>query len=299
MKIQEDKDESHRKRSLRDDEEEQDFLQEQQARILAQLKPGYSWIKHFQTMHPGWDFLHYEEIPWTPIKKDLSLCKVAYLSFAGVFRKGQKPFNVSAGAVPEHWRRLRFKFPGDASFREIPRETTSSELLITHTHFDHSDADEDINCVFPLDRLQELNEENFFESLCSRHYSFMGYSPDWEPIAKGHAIAVGDQLLREGVDVAFLSPGCLLSHQNLAIVQRHLESIGIVTVSITLCSDITLQIGTPRSLSLRFPFGNVFGASQDAMTQSRIVQDVLSSLEEFEEPGEIIELPYDWTVIPS
>lgn len=299
MKTQEDKDDSQRRRSLREEDDEQDFRQEQQARLMDQLKPGFSWTKYFQNLHPGWDFLSFDEIPWTPLRKPISQCKVAYLSFAGVFRKGHKPFNSSAGPVPEHLRRFRFKYPGDASYREIPKDVPAEELLVTHTHFDHSDADEDINCIFPTARLLELNEENLFGSLCDCHFSFMGYTPDWKQLEAGPIRSVTDRLLQEGVDVAFLSPGCLLSHQNLALVQRHLEASGIVTVSISLCSDITLQIGTPRSLLLRFPFGNVFGASQDAMTQSRIIEDVFTSLEEFEEPGEIIELPYEWTVNPT
>lgn len=299
MKILDEKDDIQRRRNFRDEEEEPDFLLEQRPHLLDQLKPDYSWIKYFQLSHPGWEFLRFEDIPWTPLRKEIAECKITYISFAGVYGLGQKPFNTSPGPVSEYLRRYRFKTPGDPSYREIHKDVDPTELMVSHADYDHADAGEDINCVFPLERLLELNEENLFGALGDTHYSLLGNVPDWKLIEAGPAKAMGDRLEKEGVDVVFLSPGCILSHQNLAVVQRYLESRGLVTVSITLCSDLTLQIGTPRSLSLHFPLGNVFGAPLDKMTQARILRDIFSSLEEFEEPGEIIELPYQWTVNPT
>ncbi len=298
MKSPEDKDEAFRRRNSRDEEEPKDSLLEQRPHILDQLKPDYSWIKFFQNSHPGWEFLQFDSIPWTPLRKNVSSCKVAYISFAGVYAAGQKPFHTSPGPVPDKLRRWRFKTPGDPTFREIRRDIDPADLAISQSQFDPADAGEDINCVFPAERLTELNEENLFGSLCDVHFSFLGNVPDTAWMEGGPAGVIADRLHKEEVDIVFLSPGCILSHQNLALLQRYLEASGLVTVSITLCSDITLQIGTPRSLLLHFPLGNVFGAPLDKMTQARIIQDVFSSLEEFEEPGEIIELPYAWTIHP-
>jgi D-proline reductase (dithiol) PrdB len=44
----------------------------------------------------------------------------------------------------------------DWSFREIPTDADTADLAITHTHYNHVDADRDVNCMFPLDRLREI-----------------------------------------------------------------------------------------------------------------------------------------------
>ena len=44
----------------------------------------------------------------------------------------------------------------DLSFRQIPKETPLRELRLLHNYFDHRDALEDLNCVFPVDRLKEM-----------------------------------------------------------------------------------------------------------------------------------------------
>ena len=36
---------------------------------------------------------------------------------------------------------------------------------------------QDLNTVFPIDRLHELDEEEVIGSVASRHYSFMGATP--------------------------------------------------------------------------------------------------------------------------
>ena len=49
----------------------------------------------------------------------------------------------------------------DLSFREIPKNTPINRLKLHHNYFDHRDALKDLNCVFPLERLRELEGEGF------------------------------------------------------------------------------------------------------------------------------------------
>jgi D-proline reductase (dithiol) PrdB len=97
---------------------------------------------------------------------------------------------------------------GDPSFREIPADSFPDNLCITHNYYDHSDADKDINIVFPIERIQLLKKYGEIGDVNPRHFSFMGH-------IKGHHIdtllnetapRVARILKRDGVDAAILTP---------------------------------------------------------------------------------------------
>lgn len=69
-----------------------------------------------------------------PVAKSLAESRVALVTSAGVHLKNQPVFDC---------------LEGDSSYRPIADGISSSELMISHTHYDHSEADQDINCVFP------------------------------------------------------------------------------------------------------------------------------------------------------
>src|SRR3990172_7844202 len=103
-----------------------------------------------------------EGVPWTPFEKDLSRCKVAIVTTAGVHLKGQQPFDMEDR-------------DGDPTFREILRDRPGSELTITHKYYDHTDADQDINIIFPIDRLTEMKGRGEIGSVAEYHYGLMGH----------------------------------------------------------------------------------------------------------------------------
>ncbi|HEY3167348.1 MAG TPA: hypothetical protein VGK57_08980 [Candidatus Binatia bacterium] len=75
-------------------------------------------------------------VPFTPFEGELSRATVAIVSSAGVHRRDQPAFNI-ADAL------------GDLTFRIIGGDVNAADLMVTHHHYDHSDADADINVVFP------------------------------------------------------------------------------------------------------------------------------------------------------
>ena len=79
-------------------------------------------------------------IPYTPRFRELKESAFALVSTAGIHLRDQEPYNIE----------------GDNSWRLIPGDVEASQLMVTHEHYDHTDADQDINCVFPIDRLREL-----------------------------------------------------------------------------------------------------------------------------------------------
>ncbi len=97
--------------------------------------------------------------PWTPIVKPLAESAVAMISSSGVYRRDQTPFKPDKN---------------DLSFREIPADADVRDLAISHDYYDHRDAEQDVNCVFPIERLRELAAEGFIGGLAPFHLTFMG-----------------------------------------------------------------------------------------------------------------------------
>jgi D-proline reductase (dithiol) PrdB len=140
--------------------------------------------------------LEMETVPWTPLGKPLSECKVALVTTSGVHHRDQPPFDM-------HDRE------GDPSFRVVDVSRPVSELMITHDYYDHSDADQDINVVFPIERLQELESEGIIGQAARFHYAFMGHilGRHVETLIHRSAPDVARKLKPDAIDVVLLTPG--------------------------------------------------------------------------------------------
>lgn len=128
------------------------------------------------------------DIPWTPLKRPLNEATVALVTTGGVHLCSEKPFNLSS----------------DASFRIIPRTASPDELCITHEHYDRRDAAADINLVFPLERLLDLEARGIIGRVADDHYCFGFVEEPRDLLAPGHQ--VGALLAQAHVDLAFLVP---------------------------------------------------------------------------------------------
>ncbi|MBI2954136.1 MAG: hypothetical protein HYY30_07470 [Chloroflexi bacterium] len=134
-----------------------------------------------------------ERVPWTAPAKPLNQCRVALVTTAGVHLKDQPAFDVEAKQ-------------GDPSFRELPSFTPLEGYRISHTHYDHSDADRDINCVYPISLVKEMVELGGIGSLAETNFGFMGFIKDLEKL-KENARTVAGALLGQEVDVVLGTPG--------------------------------------------------------------------------------------------
>src|SRR5262249_2975009 len=102
-------------------------------------------------------------VPFTPFDRQLSRSTIAIVTAAGVHRKDQEGFNIADEL-------------GDLTFRVINSESQPADLMVTHHHYDHTDADRDINVVFPLTALRALVEEGFIGGEARSHVGYMGYT---------------------------------------------------------------------------------------------------------------------------
>jgi D-proline reductase (dithiol) PrdB len=80
----------------------------------------------------------------------------------------------------------------------------------------------------------------------------------------------------------------------VGLVARVVEEAGIPTVSVSTGRDITALVRPPRSLFVNYPMGNTFGRAGDAAMQTRILRDALDFAVTAEEPGVLVDLPYEW-----
>ena len=130
-------------------------------------------------------------IPYTPRSRELKETAFALVSTAGVHLRDQEPYNVD----------------GDNSWRLIPGDVQANQLMVTHDHYDHSDADTDINCIFPIDRLRELAEEGIIGGVGDKHLGFMGYSQYLRDLYERTAPEMAKIILRSKADAVLLTAG--------------------------------------------------------------------------------------------
>ncbi|MEM7097739.1 MAG: glycine/sarcosine/betaine reductase selenoprotein B family protein [Pseudomonadota bacterium] len=127
---------------------------------------------------------------WNKPQKPISEMRVALITTAGLHFRGEDAFMFA-----------------DASFRPIPMEANARDLVMSHSsvNFDRSGFAEDVNLVFPIDRLKELAASSSIKSVADIHYSFMGagLEPEgWEDSAS----QVAGLLKQDQVDAVFLTP---------------------------------------------------------------------------------------------
>lgn len=127
-------------------------------------------------------------IPWTPLRKPLAESTVALISTGGVHLRRDHPFNLN----------------GDPTFRVIPKDAPAAEITISHQAYDRTDALKDINLVFPIERLRELEAEKVIGRLADDHYGFglMGSAKRLMPSIR----EVARRISEAGVDLALLVP---------------------------------------------------------------------------------------------
>ena len=137
-------------------------------------------------------------IPWMPLSKPLSECKVALLSSGGIALKDDIPFDQYGERQNPWW--------GDPSHRIIPKTASAEDVEIYHLHINPSFARQDINCLLPIKLLNELEQAREIGSAAESHYSIMGYLPKPDEMLEESVPAIIQRLKDEKVDVLVLVP---------------------------------------------------------------------------------------------
>ena len=110
-------------------------------------------------------YSRFTETPWATCADPVKNTKVALVTFAGFFVKGQPPFKESP-------------FGGDFDYRVLHRDIPLMRLAIGREFIDRRLALLDPNILYPVDRLKELQEEGLIGEIAQNHYSFSPYCRD-------------------------------------------------------------------------------------------------------------------------
>ena len=139
-----------------------------------------------QAMMDELDLPRFEDRPFvrgTPLAER----RIALISSAGLQRKGDRPFSWAA-----------------RDYRAIGR--MEREIVMSHVSvdYDRTGFQQDLNTIFPLDRLDELAREGVISSVAETHYSFMGATDplEMEPSVK----KLSKELQNDKVDTLLLVP---------------------------------------------------------------------------------------------
>ncbi|MDP7054366.1 MAG: glycine/sarcosine/betaine reductase selenoprotein B family protein [Alphaproteobacteria bacterium] len=116
--------------------------------------------------------------------------RVAIVTTAGLHRRDDKNFDL-----------------GDLSYRAIPGDVELNDLVMTQAsvNYDRTGFQQDVNVVFPLDRLREMEQRGEIGGIANFHYAFNGAGQlvhAFEPTAR----EVGRMLKEDGVNAALLVP---------------------------------------------------------------------------------------------
>jgi D-proline reductase (dithiol) PrdB len=136
-----------------------------------------------------------DPVPWAPLERPLSECRLALVSSAAFVTPDQRVFDESVRG-------------GDSSFRCIPSDFPSGDLIDTHRSdsFDHEGMVRDPNLAFPIDRVRELVESGRIQSVSDEHISFMGSITAPGRLVRDSAPEIASHLLEQQVNVALLVP---------------------------------------------------------------------------------------------
>src|SRR5205085_8290222 len=245
---------------------------------------------YYQALGYGapYDWAHYAEVPFHPLDKPLSECRIALITTAAPYQPGKgdqgpgAPYNAKA------------KF-----FTAYSGNTAQDhDLRISHVAIDrkHTSA-EDSGTYFPLIELRR-----------SAASGRVGLAPRFHgvPTHRSHRVTlevdcpeIVARCVADGVDAAILVPNCPVCHQTVSLAARALEESGMSTVVMGCAKDIVEYVGVPRFLFSDFPLGNSAGRPRDRESQAFTLDLALSVLESAPAPRTTVQSPLKWSADPD
>jgi hypothetical protein len=149
-------------------------------------------MKHWATLGAP------RQIPWSLLAKPMSQCTVSIVSSAAVALKTDQPFDQEIERQ-DPWS-------SDPSYRVLPRATTTGDVGVYHLHINTSFARQDLNCVMPLERLNQLEALGEIGQSAPSHYSYVGYTVRPDALLRHAVPGIIGQLRQEQVDAVVLVP---------------------------------------------------------------------------------------------
>jgi D-proline reductase (dithiol) PrdB len=246
---------------------------------------------YYQALGYGapYEWAHYADVPFTPLGKPLSQCRIALITTAAPYQ----PEHGDQGPGAPYNARAKFfsVYSGDIA--------QDHDLRISHVAIDrqHTSA-QDPGSYFPLPALRRCFESGRIASVAPRfHGAPTNRSQRTTLEVDGPEIVA--RCLADGADAAVLVPNCPVCHQTTALTARLLEQSGIATVLMGCAKDIVEYVGVPRFLFSDFPLGNSAGRPHDTGSQAFTLELALRVLESAPAARTTVQSPLRWSENPA
>lgn len=150
--------------------------------------------EHYGAMgFPPYEWTVNHNAPLTKLSKPITESCVTLLTSGGVSHCSMPVFAADAR--------------NDHRLDEVPDNVNTSDFEINDSYYNHQDADADINCVFPIDRLRELAGNGEIGQIAPRFWSgFMGRIYNRTKVIEESAPAFVEKLKEDGVDILLAAP---------------------------------------------------------------------------------------------
>ena len=156
-----------------------------------QLRPGL-W-QTVNDRYPGSMISNSDTVPLAPLSKPLSECRICFVSTSGVQPKDSLPFDTVHPV-------------GDYTFRRVPSDSKPDDLEIHQLKYPTFGARQDLNVIFPIERLQELAGEGVIGGLTKNFFTFIGYNMDPVRLQKTLAMDLAQAIAEEKPDAVIAAP---------------------------------------------------------------------------------------------
>lgn len=156
-------------------------------------------VDYIQVTRDSYALLGYDSYRWAhnpepsafvKPEKPLAESKVVLIASGGVYRVGD----------------VGFTHKDDLTHREIPVDTPTSELRVTHFAYDQTSAKADPNAVFPIDALRAMVSSGEVGSLADVALTFMGGIYSQRRLHETLVPALIERVRELDADIALLVP---------------------------------------------------------------------------------------------
>jgi hypothetical protein len=228
-----------------------------------------------------YEWAHYAEVPFHPLNKPLSECRIALITTAAPYQPGKGGQGPGA------------PYNAKAKFYTIYSGNTAHDhdLRISHVAIDRQHTTgEDPASYFPLSELRRRAAAGRIGSVAPRFHGM--------PTNRSHRVTleidcpeIVARCKTDAVDAAILVPNCPVCHQTVSL----LEESGISAIVMGSAKDIVEHVGVPRFMFSDFPLGNSAGRPKDRESQAFTLDLALSVLESAPAPRTTVQSPLRWS----
>ena len=244
--------------------------------------------EYYQALGYGapYRWAHYIDVPYRPLGKPLSSCRVALIMTAAPYQPGKgdqgpgAPYNAAA--------KFFAVYSGDA-------RRDDHDLRISHVAIDrqHTSA-EDPATWFPLAALRRAAAAGRIGAVAARFHGAPTNRSQRRTI-EVDAPEIVARCRADGADAAVLVANCPVCHQTMSLVARALEASGIATVVLGCAKHIVEQVGVPRFVFSDFPLGNGAGRPHDPASQDETLALALALLDAAPAARTTVQSPLRWS----